>query len=82
MDENVAVAVGLGLNSTGMLVGMYERGIKPRWLTFADTCGEKPWTYDHLEDLQKWLKKIGWPEISIVQAVKPAKTALTKLHLF
>jgi hypothetical protein len=36
------VTWGGGVNSTAMLVGMKQRGIRPDRILFADTGGEKP----------------------------------------
>lgn len=44
----VTVAYGGGVNSTAMLCGMRERGIVPALITFADTKGEHPHTYEHV----------------------------------
>ena len=46
--EFLAVSFGGGTNSTAMLCGMYERGIKPDLLMFADTGSEYPQTYEHV----------------------------------
>jgi len=67
----------VGTNSTGMIVGMYERGIRPDYITFADTGGEKPHTYRHLADMQIYLKSIGFPEIVIVKKVDKNGDVLT-----
>lgn len=47
----LAVAYGGGVNSTAMLCGMKERGIKPDFITFADTGGETPETYEHVKEM-------------------------------
>ena len=51
MNEQIpiVVAYGGGVNSTAMLCGMKERGIVPALITFADTAGEHPHTYEHVE---------------------------------
>ena len=49
----LAVSCGGGRNSA-MLLGMYERGIVPDVIMFADTKGEKPETYQLIERLSKW----------------------------
>lgn len=63
------VSYGAGTNSTAMLVGMKERGIRPDHITFADTGGEKPHTYEHIEIMQTWLKDNDFPPITIVKKV-------------
>ena len=63
----IVVSYGGGTNSTAVLVGMYERGINPDAILFADTGGEKPHTYEHIKAMQKWLGKIGFPLITTVK---------------
>ena len=52
------VAYGGGTNSTAMLCGFRERGIRPALILFADTGGELPHTYEHLrvmsDKCQEW----------------------------
>jgi len=38
----MVVSYGGGVNSTAVLVGMVERGIRPDAILFADTGGEHP----------------------------------------
>lgn len=52
----IYVALGGGVNSTGMLVGMRERGIEPSWVVIADTGGETPETWDHVAAIDEWLR--------------------------
>ncbi len=47
----LAVAFGGGTNSTAMLCGFIEGGIKPDLILFADTGGEMPQTYDHVAEM-------------------------------
>jgi hypothetical protein len=54
---------GGGVNSTAMLLGMYERGEKVDLVLFADTGGEKPETYRHKDEFSAWLLAHGMPEI-------------------
>ena len=49
----ITVAYGGGVNSTAMLLGFRDRGIKPALITFADTAGEFPHTYKHVEEMSK-----------------------------
>jgi 3'-phosphoadenosine 5'-phosphosulfate sulfotransferase (PAPS reductase)/FAD synthetase len=44
----LAVSFGGGTNSTAMLCGMRDRGIRPDVIIFADTGGELPHTYEHV----------------------------------
>ena len=61
---------GGGTDSTAMLIGMWQRGEKVDLILFADTGGEKPHTYEHIERFSKWLVKRGMPEIKIVRYEK------------
>jgi len=63
----IVVSWGAGTNSTAMLVGLKERGIVPDAITFADTGGEKPATYQHIEYMQGWCKANGFPAIVVVK---------------
>lgn len=44
----LAVSFGGGTNSTAMLCGFRERGIRPDFIAFADTGAEMPHTYEHV----------------------------------
>lgn len=58
---------GGGTNSTAMLIGMVERCEKVSLITFADTGGEMPHTYEYLELFSEWLVKEGFPAITTVR---------------
>ena len=61
------IAYGGGVNSTAMLCGMRERGIVPSLITFADTGGEHPHTYEHVNQISA-ICKIWWGiEITVVR---------------
>jgi len=51
-----------------LLIGLSFREERPDAILFADTGGEKPETYKHLEIVNQWCKSIGFPEIIIVKA--------------
>lgn len=66
------VSYGGGNNSAAMLVGLWERGERPDAIVFADTGGEKPHTYGHMWTwMQPWLKRVGFPSITIVRGEQP-----------
>jgi hypothetical protein len=48
----LAVSFGGGTNSTAMLCGLRERGIRPDLVLFADTGSEMPHTYEHVAMMQ------------------------------
>lgn len=63
------VSYGGGVNSTAMLIGMYERCERPDLILFADTGGEKPHTYQHIGEFNIWLLEHGFPDIHFVMRV-------------
>ncbi len=66
LHEFVAVSWGGGTNSTAMLIAMRDRGMRPSLVTFADTGGEKPHTYDGLPIIREWLAQNSFPDLTIV----------------
>lgn len=62
------MAYGGGTNSVAMLVGLKERNEKLYAILFADTGGEKPHTYQHIEFMQGWCKENGFPQITACTA--------------
>lgn len=60
---------GAGTNTSAMLVGLKNKGIKPDLIIFSDTGAERPHTYAHIEFMQKWLASVGFPEITVVKKV-------------
>lgn len=61
------VSFGGGVNSTAMLLGMFEHDERPDAILFADTGGEKPGTYDHIDRMQRWCAAVGYPKIETVR---------------
>lgn len=72
----IVVSWGVGLDSTAVLVGMKQRGIRPDKILFADVGGENPATYAFLGIANEWLKKVGFPEVTVVR-LKPGKSRQT-----
>lgn len=69
---------GGGTNSTAMLIEMAMRGEPaPHAILFADTGGEKPHTYAHVEEFSAWLEKQGYPRITTVKKVTRDGDVLT-----
>lgn len=67
----IIVSYGGGTNSTAMLVGLNERGRRPDAITFADTGGEKPHTYRHINAVNEWCERVGFPLVEILGPVMP-----------
>ena len=63
----LVVAWGMGVNSTAMLIGMAERGIRPDLILTADTGGEKPETYAFVRTFRLWLADVDFPELIVVR---------------
>lgn len=62
----ILASFGGGVNSTAMLIGLWERGETVDLILFADTQAEKPHTYQHIEEMQAWLGNKGFPPITVV----------------
>ncbi len=69
VKQPLIVAYGLGVDSTAVLVELYKRNIRPDAILFADTGDEKLETYDYLPIINKWLKSIGFPHVTVVKYV-------------
>jgi hypothetical protein len=65
----LVVAYGMGVDSTAMLIGLAERGIRPAAILFADTGGEKPATYAFRPVFDAWLAAHNMPPITVVKNV-------------
>jgi len=62
-EPPLVVSYGGGTNSTALLIGYAEKGIKPDLIMFADTGGEFQRTYDYIHQFNEWLLKNDMPEI-------------------
>lgn len=85
-EQVFALGNGMGLDSMGMLVGLRDRGLRPQVITFADVgnyetgkVGEKPQTYDYIPVLAGWLRKNGFPELTVVRR-KAVRTTYETLY--
>lgn len=65
----LVVSYGLGVDSTAVLVGLQQRGIRPDAILFSDTGSEKEETYDYLVTINAWLRSVGFPEVTVVKYV-------------
>lgn len=61
------VSYGAGVDSTAMLIGLKQKGISVDWIMFSDTGGERPETYAYIQYFNIWLRKNGFPEITVVR---------------
>lgn len=60
------VGYGGGMNSTAMLLGLWQRRIPVDLILFADPGGEQPHTYAYLEIMDRWLAEHRMPPITRV----------------
>lgn len=68
------VSYGGGTNSTEILLGMAERGIKPALIMFADTGDERAHTYEHLKIMSDWCVSVfGIPITQVKNELPQAK---------
>jgi len=63
----LTVAYGMGRDSTGVLVGLQQKGIRPDLIIFADVGAERQPTYDYLPVINAWLRSVGFPEVTVVR---------------
>lgn len=71
-DAPLTVSYGVGVDSTGMLVAMKRRGIRPDVILTADTGCERPESYAYLPVISAWLERVGFPAITVVKNPRPA----------
>jgi 3'-phosphoadenosine 5'-phosphosulfate sulfotransferase (PAPS reductase)/FAD synthetase len=77
----LVLSFGGGTDSTAILAGWYERGLQQatpiKHIVFADTGGERPHTYQHIETMNGWLRDRGFPTITVVCARNKMKEPIT-----
>ena len=78
-DRTLVVACGVGRDSTGMLIGLHERGIRPAAILFADVGAEKQATYQFIPHLQRWLARVEFPPLTVVR-YRPVRAPYTTLE--
>jgi hypothetical protein len=67
VKQPLTICNGMGWNSWAMLVGFYERGIRPDLIITAHTGSEKNATYEAQPRLHAWLEKVGFPAVTYVR---------------
>ena len=76
----INLCFGAGVDSTAMLVALHAAGIRPDVISLADTGGEKPETYAHIDAMNAVLQAWGWPTVDIVKKVPLASTGYSTLE--
>ena len=66
-ERTHGLAYGLGVDSTAVLVGWKQRGIRPDFILFADVGAEKDATYAYLPVIQEWLRENRFPPVTVVR---------------
>ena len=70
-ENPICLCYGVGVDSTAVLVGLHQRGIRPDLISFADTGGEKPETYLYIPIIRQWLRDVGFPDLVVVRYTPP-----------
>ena len=78
MKQPRALAYGLGVDSTALIVGFAQRKIKLDAILFADVGDERPETYAYYRVISAFLKKHGFPPVSVVR-YRPVKATYITL---
>lgn len=66
--QPVTVAYGGGVDSTAVLLGLHELGIRPGLILMADTGDERLQTYDFVNGpMRDWLASVGFPPVEWVR---------------
>jgi len=67
--DPLVVSYGGGVDSTALLVEFVRRRIRPDYILFADTGGEKPATLAFLPLMDAYLNAAGFPPITMVRYI-------------
>jgi hypothetical protein len=63
----LVVSDGMGVDSLAMLLGLHRLGLRPDFVLHADTGDEHPETVAYREERRRWLRSIGFPELTMVR---------------
>ena len=59
---------GAGVNSSAVIFGLHDRLEMPEVITFSDTGGEKPHTYEVVRRMSKWLVERNYAPIVVLRS--------------
>lgn len=68
-NRKLVLCWGLGQDSTGMTIGLLERGIRPWKILFADVGSERKDSYAFKPEFETWLKLHGFPTVDTVRYI-------------
>jgi len=67
--DPLVLSYGMGVDSTAVLVGWHQRGIRPDLIAHAQVGNEWPETYAYRPIIDAWLARVGFPAIADVRYV-------------
>lgn len=67
MLDPLVQSYGMGVDSTAVLIGWHQRGIRPDAIFFSDPGSEHPETYAYRPIIDAWLAEVGFPAITEVR---------------
>jgi hypothetical protein len=65
--QPLIIAHGVGRDSTALIIELHKRGIRPDAILFANVGSEKSGTYEFIPIFNEWLRKVGFPTITVVR---------------
>lgn len=74
------VSFGGGVNSSALLIGLWERQERPDYILFADTGGERPDTYAHIDVMRNWCHEHDFPDIIRVSELQTLEVDCLQRH--
>lgn len=75
------VCCGVGKDSIGMLVLLKILGIMPSIILFSDPGFEHPATYAYIPILNRWLKRVGFPPLTVIRARRKRDSSIEAMCL-
>lgn len=72
----LAVADGIGVDSTAMLIALWRLDVRPDVILHADVGEEHPLTIAYREERRRWLRSVGFPDLTIVRRA-PSRSGKT-----
>lgn len=67
MTDPLVISFGMGVDSTAILVGWHQSGVRPDAIVFSDPGSEHPETYAFRPIVDAWLARVGFPAITEVR---------------